>query len=113
MRSPFQFMRQRKLRESLLQAEVEARLRGPVQQPDDLESRLFAMAVPPLSEDEEIRYRRLMAMLHYGKKTANPKYEALLTYGEKDYLDGYVVQQRWAQLWLDEHSGSFDHFSSH
>ena len=54
-----------------------------------------------------------MAMLHYGKKTANPKYEVLLTYGEKDYLDGYVVQQRWSQLWLDKHAGSFDHFSSH
>jgi hypothetical protein len=54
-----------------------------------------------------------MAMLHYGKKTANPEYEALLTGGEKDYLDGYVVQQRWSQLWLDKHAGSFDHFSSH
>jgi len=101
MRLRFQFMRQRKLRESLLHAEVEARLRGPVQEPDEVESQLSAMAKPSLSEEEEIRYRRLMAMLHYGENTANPEHEALLTDGEKEYLDGYLIHQRWAKFWLE------------
>lgn len=106
MRLPFQFLRQRMLREALLQSEVEARLRGPVQQDKDIESQLPDTAESPLSEEEEIRYRRLLARLHYGEETAIPEYEALLTEGEKDYLDAYVVQQRWAQLRLRQNRAS-------
>ena len=56
-----------------------------------------------MTESEEIRYRRLMAMLHYGEATATPEYEALLTEGEREYLDAYLIQQRWAVLWLERH----------
>jgi hypothetical protein len=89
------------LREALLQSEVEARLRGPVQHANNLESQLPAPAESPLSEEEETRYRRLMAKLHYGEETAIPEYEALLTEREKEYLDAYAIQQRWSKLWWD------------
>ena len=111
MRLPFQFLRQRMLREALRQSEVEARLRGPVQHDKDIEIQLPDTAGPPLSEEEEIRYRRLLARLHYGKETAIPEYEALLTEGEKEYLDAYAIQQRWSKLWLDQNGCKLNNYS--
>ena len=95
----FQMNKKKKLREMLLQAETEARLRGPLPV-DDPEWLPPSMPGPSMTTEEEIRYGRMMAMLHYGEETANPQYETLLTVGEKDYLDAYVIQQRWVGMWL-------------
>ena len=101
MKISFQFMTKKELRENLLRSETEARLRGPDQQAEDPEQRLLATTGASMTAEDEIRYRRIMAMLHYGEETANSEYEALLTEGERDYLDVYVIQQRWAQLWSE------------
>lgn len=81
---------------SLFQAEIESRLRVPyttadlpLQFPSDGTSGI----VPDF---DEFGYRRIMAKLHYGEPTANPEYEALLTEQEREYLDGYLIQSRWA-----------------
>ena len=78
MRLWFQINQKRKVRELLLQAETEARLRGPVAL-EDPEWLPPAMAASSMTAEEEIRYGRIMAMLHYGEETANPHYVALLT----------------------------------
>jgi len=39
-----------------------------------------------------------MAKLHYGEATAIPEYETLLTREEKDALDAFAINQRWAKL---------------
>jgi hypothetical protein len=101
MKIPFPFMTKRKLREELLRAETEARLHSPIQLTHDLNQPLMAAAPgSTMTREDEIRYRRTMAKLHYGETTANPEYEALLTKGEKDYLDAYLIQKRWAKLRL-------------
>ncbi len=51
-----------------------------------------------VSDFDEIGYRRIMAKLHYGEPTANPEYESLLTEQERENLDGYLVQSRWADF---------------
>lgn len=93
------YFRRRRLAHLLVQAETEARL-------CDKQSELEEPAKCPsgslkgtMTEVDMIRYRRIMAKLHYGKDTANPEYEALLTQIERDHLDAYVIQQRWGQFW--------------
>jgi hypothetical protein len=97
----FKFNTKKQFREKLLRSETEARLRGPGQQAEDPEQCLLATTGASMTEGDEIRYRRIMAMLHYGEPTANPEHEAPLAEGERDYLDVYVIQQRWAKLWLE------------
>jgi len=101
MKISFQFMTKNGLREKLLQSETEARLRGPDQQAEEPEQRQLATTGASMTEEDEIRYRRIMAKLHYGEATANLEYASHLTEGEKDYLDAYVIHQRWAKLWLE------------
>ena len=93
------YFRRRRLAQRLIQAEAEARLR-------DKQSELEEPAKCPsgslegtMTEIDMVRYRRIIAKLHYGEDTANPEYEALLTQGERDYLDAYVIQQRWGLFW--------------
>ena len=99
-----QFVAKKWLREELLRSESEARLRGPDQQADGLEWHHLGATVSSMTEEDEVKYRRIMAKLHYGEETAIPEYEALLTEGEKECLDAHVIQRRWAQLWFKENS---------
>jgi hypothetical protein len=98
MKFLFQFVAKRRLRKALLQAEADARLHGPCLVADDPDWRPSVSTGTRLSAEEEIRYRRIMAKLHYGEDTANPEYEALLTQDEKNYLDAFIIQDRWAKL---------------
>ena len=109
MKIPFQFMTKSRVREALLRSETEVRLRGPhppAVHPVKLQHTSTATS---MNEEDELRFRRIMAILHYGEETANTEYEALLAEGEKDYLDGYIVQQRWAQLWIGRNRSKYLH----
>jgi hypothetical protein len=83
------FMSKGWLRNQLLHAEADARLHSTGSNVEDPIHGISASFVPQMTEEDEVRYRRVMAKLHYGEETAIPEYEALLTEGEKDYLDGY------------------------
>ncbi len=102
MQRSLRFMTQRRLREGLLQAETEARLRGPDRQSDEPEWQPSVTIGASMSDEDEVKYRRILAMLHYGEESAVPEYEALLTEGEKEYHDGYILQQRWAKVWAPQ-----------
>ena len=64
MQLSLRFMTQRRLREGLLQAETEARLSGPDCQSDEPEWRPPVNTGASMSDADEIRYRRILAMLH-------------------------------------------------
>jgi hypothetical protein len=53
-----------------------------------------------MTQEDEVRYRRILAKLHYGEPTSKREYESLLTDEERGYLDSYVIQQRWSSVWL-------------
>lgn len=105
MKFSFKFMTKMRIRTELFRAEAEARWRGNDLQVEDPDWRPSVSTCSPMTEDEEIRYRRIMAKLHYGKETATPEYEAFLTQEERDHLDAYVIQQRWSEFWALQSRG--------
>lgn len=49
-----------------------------------------------LSAVDERKFRRILAMLHYGDEDEDLSGRELLTQGERDYLDAYVISEHWA-----------------
>lgn len=56
------------------------------------------LSVLPLSEAEELRFRRILAIMHYGEEGEDLAGRKVLTQGEQDGLDAYVIRQRWARF---------------
>ena len=55
-----------------------------------------ASTTPILSAENEHNIRRSLAMLHYGNDDEDFAGRELLTQGERDYLDAYLLSERWA-----------------
>ena len=51
---------------------------------------------PIPSAEVEHNIRRSLAMLHYGNEDEDIAGRELLTQGERDYLDAYLLSERWA-----------------
>lgn len=82
-----------RLREMLLQAEADARLH-PRQPP--AEAPRWSHQEPSegwMTMEDEVRYRRILAKLHYGEPTEIPEYEVLLTDREREHLDSYLLKK--------------------
>ena len=99
------------IRESLFQAEIACRLKVPYAT-GDLPNRIPSDCNPGTVPDiDESGYRRIMAKLHYGEPTANPEYEAMLTDQEREYLDAYLIQSRWAEFLTKEMRRGFGKYN--
>lgn len=95
-----EFMSRIRLRNQLLKAEVDARMHRGGSPDDRLACSPSASTETWMTQEDEVRYRRILAKLHYGEPTNNREYERLLTDDERGYLDSYVIQQRWASVWI-------------
>ena len=95
-----------RLREQLLQAEANARVKSPtVQDEAPMECRPASIG-SSMTEAEERHYHRIMAMLHFGEESANPDHEAFLAQAERDWLESYAIQRRWAKFWAKKDEGA-------
>ena len=101
MRSLFRWLRGPSLAERLIRAEIEGsqKTKQPI---DEASLVLDKNYVSWMTEDDMIRYRRILAKLHYGEKDADPQNEALLTQEERDNLDAYLIRKRWGQFWASQ-----------
>jgi len=95
-----EFMSRSRLRNQVLEAEVDARMHRGGSLADQSVCLPSASTETWMTQEDEVRYRRILAMLHYGEPTSNWEYESLLTDEERGYLDAYVIHQRWASIWL-------------
>ena len=55
-------------------------------------------AGPAISPEDNRKFRRILAMVHYGEPGEDLAGRELLSEGEREYLDAYALSERWARF---------------